>query len=195
VADVDAAPASSAAASKAGTVADTVGSSFAAISRLVLGSGGQEAGPAKGKVADVTQASETTDAAAAKDQGVLVQPTASGTTAAAGGADVGAVRDVLRSALGLPLKVQVVSESPCVIIIDNFLPGPLCQQVMDLAGPRLIRSRVASGEGVGATHATRRQALALCVRLRRLPSEAMRGQYGQYIWAALGVRPWHYVSG
>lgn len=41
--------------------------------------------------------------------------------------------------------IQLLSRSPRVLVVDNFLSPSLCEALMELAGPRLIRSRVASG--------------------------------------------------
>jgi hypothetical protein len=69
-----------------------------------------------------------------------------------------------------PFNVQLVSQSPRVAMVDGFLPPQLCQQLMELARPRLIRSRVASG----ARQAARLSDQACQLQLRAQHAECCR---------------------
>lgn len=41
---------------------------------------------------------------------------------------------------------QVLSLSPRLLMVEGFLSAAECKEMMEVAGPRLIRSRVSSGE-------------------------------------------------
>lgn len=43
------------------------------------------------------------------------------------------------------MVLRQVSDSPVCLLVDNFLDDATCDVVRALAGPRLVRSRVASG--------------------------------------------------
>ncbi|KAJ9522637.1 hypothetical protein QJQ45_019722, partial [Haematococcus lacustris] len=52
---------------------------------------------------------------------------------------------VLRGAGQPPLRVLLASLSPRILLVDNWLPPELCLALMQLADPRLVRSRVSTG--------------------------------------------------
>ncbi|KAL6764702.1 hypothetical protein V8C86DRAFT_2468362 [Haematococcus lacustris] len=52
---------------------------------------------------------------------------------------------VLRGASQPPLRVLLASLSPRILLVDNWLPPELCLALMQLADPRLVRSRVSTG--------------------------------------------------
>ncbi len=43
-------------------------------------------------------------------------------------------------------EVVLLSISPHVVMVDGFLDEGTCRAIRELAGPRLVRSRVAAGE-------------------------------------------------
>lgn len=53
------------------------------------------------------------------------------------------------------IKLQQLSSAPHLLIVDDFFDANTCRQLMQLAEPHLIRSRVASGKGVSVYRASR----------------------------------------
>ena len=49
-----------------------------------------------------------------------------------------------------PQVVTLASVSPHVLVVDDFLEPKLCDELVRLAAPRLIRSKVSAGERGGS---------------------------------------------
>ncbi len=144
--------------------AGALGGSFSAISRLVHGPGAQPAAPSSGarpssatqQPQPLPQLLQPSDGGSEDESGEdeswgegdgegmppLTPEKPPGALPAAAKEPAGAVA---AEAPAAPFAVQLVSQSPCVVMVDGFLPPELCQQLIELARPRLIRSRVASG--------------------------------------------------